>query len=421
MPLNILVLIIFATISFSSASNVNAASRFITDNTPLWTTTDTNTTSNAPMSASKSISTVSATTSFATMDSVSLGSESSVTSQTTSTPVYQAVRYGYDEFNRLKWAQYEDGTLISYDYDKVGNRITRSVDNGTTTSSFTVTATSSGNGMIVPSGTLSLPSGSSQTFLLRPNPGVYTYVKIDGVSVSDYPYVNCFYINNTPYPSRNIPCMATSLSNLPTMSHTFQSISANHSISVEFITPDGDLNGDGIVNASDTAIANSYIQYHSGGWFGPSYYLYYPMPFNMLAHADVYSYYGYLQPDAKFDLGDAYGIGLMAQGQTFPSPWPQSCTPPNYPARLVTVSPQSFLNHLSLQSAYNAASGGDTIQGNMYPHFESLLLDRNVAIALSGGYTCDYLSSAGSLNVRGSITISGGPVTISGTVVISNP
>jgi hypothetical protein len=32
------------------------------------------------------------------------------------------VKYIYDDLNRLKWAKYEDGTVIEYIYDEVGNR-----------------------------------------------------------------------------------------------------------------------------------------------------------------------------------------------------------------------------------------------------------------------------------------------------------
>lgn len=393
MQINILIIMIFAALSLLPASKSFAAGGFITDSTPLWTTTDTNTTS--------------ATTSFAATDSVSLGA--ATTSQATVTPSYQAVRYGYDEFDRLKWAQHEDGTLISYDYDKVGNRLTKSVATGTTVSSLTITATYSGNGIVIPSGTLSIPYGGSQTFLIRANPGTYAYVKIDGVSVNDFPYNNC-----PPGVSLSlVPCQAyPNLSNLPGQYYTFQSVSNNHAISVEFITPNGDLNGDGNVDSNDVAIANSYIQRFPFGV-----YFFIPMPFNMLAHADVYSAAGYMQQDGHFSQGDINAIGLLAQGVILP---PQTCA--YYPARIAKTSPVNFIYYLSLQSAYDAAVSGDTIQANMYDHFESLLLDRNVSVVLDGGYTCNYTQLSGSLNVRGSMTIADGDITVAnGAVVISNP
>lgn len=311
--------------------------------------------------------------------------------------------YGYDELDRLKWVQYEDGTVISYEYDKVGNRTAKSTYTGTLPTSYTVTATATGRGEVIPSGTLSVPSGGSQTFLLRPEPGTYAYVKIDGVSVNDYPYYNCA----PGAPSRNLPCQAQGLSNWPDSQYTFQTVAANHTISVEFISPNGDLNGDGLVNASDTTIANSYIQYVYQP-MGRSYYLYYPLPFNILAHADVYSTSGYLQPDARFDLSDAYTISQIAQGVIPPPVWPQACV--NYPARIAKTAPESYLNKLSIQSAYNAAANSDTVQGNMYEHHESLLFDRDVSVTLDGGYLCDFTDNPNSAIIKGTVRISDGTV-----------
>lgn len=37
--------------------------------------------------------------------------------------VAQAVTYVYDELNRLTQITYDDGTVITYTYDEVGNRL----------------------------------------------------------------------------------------------------------------------------------------------------------------------------------------------------------------------------------------------------------------------------------------------------------
>jgi len=41
---------------------------------------------------------------------------------------YAETIYVYDELNRLKGVEYEDGTVIGYIYDKTGNRLTLIVD-----------------------------------------------------------------------------------------------------------------------------------------------------------------------------------------------------------------------------------------------------------------------------------------------------
>ena len=101
---------------------------------------------------------------------------------------------------------------------------------------------------------------------------------------------------------------------------------------------------------------------------------------------------------------------------TFSAPTSVVCT--DYPARLTGAT---TVNYVSLQSAYNAAANGNTVQGSMYDHFESLLLDRNVAVSLDGGYTCDYASKSGNVMIRGNMIITNGSVTLNGNVILAGP
>jgi len=93
-----------------------------------------------------------------------------------------SARFGYDELNRLKWVQYEDNTVISYEYDKAGNRTQKQTytSGGAT---FNITAGVVGNGTVTPSGAIPVPSGSNQTVYIEPGvsssgtvcPTGYTY------------------------------------------------------------------------------------------------------------------------------------------------------------------------------------------------------------------------------------------------------
>jgi YD repeat-containing protein len=115
-----------------------------------------------------------------------------------------SVTHGYDELDRLKWSQYEDGTVISYDYDKTGNRTAKSTYIGVN-QTYTITVVADGGGAIVPSGTMTVPAGSYQTFLFKPNPTAsLVSIFVDGV---------------------NVPA---------TLSHTFTDISANHTLTALF-------------------------------------------------------------------------------------------------------------------------------------------------------------------------------------------
>jgi YD repeat-containing protein len=117
-----------------------------------------------------------------TTSDINAPSTSSLTSQSATAPSYQSAQYGYDEFDRLKWVQYEDGTVISYDYDKVGNRSAKTTYQNSVTM-YTVTVTVSGNGTVVPSGTITAPSGSTLSFALQANPGSVVELFVDNVYV----------------------------------------------------------------------------------------------------------------------------------------------------------------------------------------------------------------------------------------------
>lgn len=302
----------FAYFTIITADDAFAASGFITNDAALWTTTDTNTSSIGTSTSS----TASTSTDSAISTSSSPQSSTQSSSQSMGSQSYQSARHGYDELNRLKWTQYEDGTVISYDYDKVGNRTAKNTY-ASTLSGFILTATSSGYGSVVPSGTITVVSGNGQTFFIEPGPpplpGSLLSLLIDSVAV-----------NLGTLPSIQGP-------NGPRYYYTFANVTGNHTITANF------------------SAASS-----------------------------------------------------------------PPCT--NYPARLAGVTP---VNHLSLSAAYNTATTGDTIQGNMFDHMESLYLDRNVAVTLDGGYACDYSSKIGNLTIKGELTVLSGTLIVVGSVILT--
>lgn len=158
-----LIVATFTYFAITPAISSFAASGLITTDTPVWTTTDTATT----LSTVSSPSTVSAVSTVAPVSS-GLISSSLMQPATLSapTPIYQSARYGYDELDRLKWVEYADGTIISYDYDKVGNRTTKTTSTATLPS-FTITSLATGSGSIIPSGSTTIYSGNGQTFFIE--------------------------------------------------------------------------------------------------------------------------------------------------------------------------------------------------------------------------------------------------------------
>ena len=71
----------------------------------------------------------------------------------------------------------------------------------------------------------------------------------------------------------------------------------------------------------------------------------------------------------------------------------------------------------SIQSAYNAASTGQTIQVQEDTFTENLTFNRAVNVTIAGGYSSDWSTSTGTTSIAGNVTenSSGGKVTFNGT------
>jgi hypothetical protein len=68
--------------------------------------------------------------------------------------------------------------------------------------------------------------------------------------------------------------------------------------------------------------------------------------------------------------------------------------------------------YATIQAAYDSAGNGQTILIQAADFSENPDMDRNINIALDGGYDCAFSSNAGSSTISGSMTISKGIVTI---------
>ncbi len=119
--------------------------------------------------------------------------------------------------------------------------------------------------------------------------------------------------------------------------------------------------------------------------------------------------------------GDGYGN---------PSIWQNKCNQPSggwienntdcndndpniYPGgptvRITGITP---LYYSTLQSAYDAAVDGDTMQVQSVISEESLTANRNISLTLKGGYDCGYGTNTGYTIFVGTITIENGKITI---------
>jgi hypothetical protein len=84
------------------------------------------------------------------------------------------------------------------------------------------------------------------------------------------------------------------------------------------------------------------------------------------------------------------------------------------PVRIARIPDAQFS---ILQSACDSISEGDMIQTQASEFVEDLTFSLPVAITLKGGYGCDYITSFLYTTVRGSITVSGGPLVMENIMI----
>jgi hypothetical protein len=70
-----------------------------------------------------------------------------------------------------------------------------------------------------------------------------------------------------------------------------------------------------------------------------------------------------------------------------------------------------------IQTAYNEASSGQTLQIQGLDFAENVNLNKNIIVKLSGGYDCNYSGNPGFSTVNGSLTISGATVKIANLII----
>jgi hypothetical protein len=71
----------------------------------------------------------------------------------------------------------------------------------------------------------------------------------------------------------------------------------------------------------------------------------------------------------------------------------------------------------SIGEAYGAMNTGQSILLQAMAYSENPILARNIAIMLQGGYECDFISHPAFSTLNGSLTISGGAVTIENIII----
>ena len=83
----------------------------------------------------------------------------------------------------------------------------------------------------------------------------------------------------------------------------------------------------------------------------------------------------------------------------------------------VAIKDATYYYYPNIQSAYNAAAAGQTVMMQSSEYTENVSLAKNIYASLKGGYSCDFSSTPGWTTIHGSLTVSGGTVTVENLIV----
>jgi hypothetical protein len=172
----------------------------------------------------------------------------------------------------------------------------------------------------------------------------------------------------------------TITSNAPNPSFTGQAVTINYTVTSPAGTPTGNVTvGDGTVSCTGTVAAGTCT-----------------LIFSTTGSKTLTAQYS---GDAGFNAGISAGV---TQTVTLP------------PVRIAGTTPVYFT---TIQSAYDAAADGDTIQIQALDFPEAVSLDRNVSVSMQGGYDSGYTGNSGTTSISGTLTVASGTVAVANILV----
>ncbi|MGO9015994.1 MAG: plastocyanin/azurin family copper-binding protein [Dissulfurispiraceae bacterium] len=113
----------------------------------------------------------------------------------------------------------------------------------------------------------------------------------------------------------------------------------------------------------------------------------------------------------------------FTQAGTYPYNCQYHCSCCGMKGTVVVNSPNNIIQvpisgtQSSIQSAYNSAVSGDTIQIEFGPYLQTLDCGKDISVALIGGYDSSFLTDSSDSIIMGSLTVSSGTVTVKNIVI----
>lgn len=315
------------------------------------------------------------------------------------------VTYTYDSLNRVTSVDYGNGFTEDYTYDAAGNRLTLTV------SSERI----SGTGYNYPS-----PGNAA---------GLSMAVRAASLATS---WLNYYYSNQgINLESTLIAGFSTSGNTITLTGDGLVNGVGGYTFTVKIIEGSPDSMSIVIYNSDGTTYFNSGTSaLYSGGFSNETDIL---TQHNLITGVSIYGA-GSIIPDCSgvcwYDNNDLVTLNAYENSGYYFTDWTGCDLPSNNictmtmdadkgltanfqtcpsPIRIAGAVP---VYYSTLQTAYDSAINGDTVQSKTLSLTENININLNKAVTLKGGYDCNYTSNAGKTTLTGNITISNGTVTV---------
>ncbi len=293
------------------------------------------------------------------------------------------VNYIYDELNRLIQVEYPDGTVIKYDYDKLGNRIYTEMLKNPFTLTVEKAGVDSGIAPVVYSVTPGIDCGDfcAGTFSGGAN---VTLTLLPG---SDYVLTGWSEVGCS-----GGDCTVTMDGN--------KTVTA----SFELLPPAADFTASPItVNETPVSFTDMSLRATSWYWeFGDGFTSTEQNPTHVYPSTGTYTV-------SLTITNSTSGLTSTATKTDYITVTPLSCNMPMQPVQIDKPSKSYFS---TLQDAYAAAADGAVVKVQALTLLGDLHANENRSITLIGGYQCDYIEVVGRTALLGSITIDNGTLDI---------
>jgi YD repeat-containing protein len=306
----------------------------------------------------------------------------------------ESLNYVYDDLNRLIRIEYEDGRVQQFMYDELGNRQTKSVQQGVCT--YSISPIIQGFPVAGGNGSVSVTTGPSCPWSAASDESWITVTSgATGTGSGTVNYSVASFSGSSP---RNGALTAAGQTEMVRQMHVTDTTAPSGSVLIDSGAPFANntsvtlaLTCTDNLECFAMQFSNDNVTYSAQESYSPA------KTWTLTTGSGTKTVYARFR-DTAGNWSSTYSDSITLQDQCSSSTIRIGATP-----------------YSTLQAAYNAATDGATIQCQGVRFTGNLLINRNISVTLQGGYDCGFTAPNGNMSViKGAIntTAGGGTITI---------